>query len=497
MRLPQNTGSMWAILTGFLALLVYLLTLAPDLTWANFGVDGGELITAAVTLGVPHPPGYPTYVLIGHLFSYLPLATVAYRFNLLSAAASATATAFVVATASQLSLTHLPTYAPGQSQDKDIPITAIAAGLTFAFAPLVWSQAVIAEVYGLNLALVAAFLWALLSRRPPWLVGLLLGLSITGHLTSLLLLPLALALSSRRHWMLLAAGAGLGLSPFILVPVLARTGSPVVWGEPTTPVGWWWLISGRLYHSNTFALPLAEVGPRLRQWSWLLLNQFTLLGLPLLAASLWPIRRSTSRANRSSIKNQSKNVGSNSPSLLRSPALLLPLFATAGFYTLYALCYNTEDAVVLLLPGLLLLSIPLTISLRRLGRLALLLPLASLLLNFNLQNLSDDGLVRPLAEPLLQSAPPDAILLTPGDPTIFAFWYFQHVEGQRPDLILVDRNLFAFDWYRRRLQRDYPQLKGLDVDDLARFQILNEAERPFCSVTLTGPTVGRIAGHHC
>ena len=68
--------------------LVYLATLAPDITWAYQGTDGGDLITAAYTLGVPHPSGYPTYVLMGWLFSKLPVGTIAWRFNFLYSAKS-------------------------------------------------------------------------------------------------------------------------------------------------------------------------------------------------------------------------------------------------------------------------------------------------------------------------------------------------------------------------------------------------------------------------
>ncbi|HID51919.1 MAG TPA: DUF2723 domain-containing protein, partial [Anaerolineae bacterium] len=86
---------MGGAVTGGTALAVYWLTLAPDLTAAHWGGDGGELITAAVTLGVPHPPGYPTYVLLGKLFGFLPVGSVAYRFNLFSAVAVALAAAVV------------------------------------------------------------------------------------------------------------------------------------------------------------------------------------------------------------------------------------------------------------------------------------------------------------------------------------------------------------------------------------------------------------------
>ena len=68
---------------------IYLATLAPGLTFEHYGTDGGDLITAARTLGVPHPTGYPTYTLLAWLFSHLPVGIIAYRVNLLSAISAA------------------------------------------------------------------------------------------------------------------------------------------------------------------------------------------------------------------------------------------------------------------------------------------------------------------------------------------------------------------------------------------------------------------------
>ncbi len=55
-----------------LALVVYVLTLGPTVT----GEDSGELVTAAYELGVPHPPGYPAWVLSAHPFTWLPFGNV-------------------------------------------------------------------------------------------------------------------------------------------------------------------------------------------------------------------------------------------------------------------------------------------------------------------------------------------------------------------------------------------------------------------------------------
>ena len=436
-----------ALLVTTAAFIIYLLTLAPDLTWANFGVDGGELITAAVTLGVPHPPGYPLYVLAGKVISYLPVGSIAYRFNLFSAVTVALAAGFVTAAASHLL---------ASSEHK---AAAVAGGLSFALMPLVWSQALIAEVYGLNLAFSAALVWALLVRRPPWQVGLLLGLAVTSHLTSLLLLPLTLGLTPYRSWYRLGLGCALGLAPLLALPFLAQTGSPVIWGEPATFSGWWWLVSGRLYHANLLALPLPELWTRLQTWLWLIPAQFLWVGLLFILVGLIQSRASLAR-----------------------PAYWF--LGTAALYLLYAAGYATEDAIVLLMPGLMLLSLLLAIGLHRLGWIVLLLPLLLLLLNFNTQRLNDGHSVRPLAEAVLQVMPPDAILLTPGDPTIFTLWYFQHVEGRRPDLVLVDTNLFAFTWYRQRLQDQYPNLSGFERDDLEIFRRLNQAKRPVCRATV-------------
>jgi hypothetical protein len=179
-----------SFLTAGFSILVYLLTMERDLTWANWGGDGGELITAAVTWGVPHPPGYPTYVLLGNLFGRLPFGTVAFRFHLLSALGTAVGAAYVTATVYRLGTEKTGRWNRGwllKGGGVWRSLTAVSAGLTFSFGALVWSQAIIAEVYGLNLALVGAAVYCLLSDRQDKgfivLTGILLGLSITTHLT--------------------------------------------------------------------------------------------------------------------------------------------------------------------------------------------------------------------------------------------------------------------------------------------------------------------------
>ncbi len=458
-----------SLCTAVLALAIYLRTLSPDLTWANFSGDGGELITAAMTWGVPHPPGYPTYVLLGHLVGWLPGGTAVYRFNLFSAVCVTGAVGLVTAVNYRFVVGDSSPADGGKLLTTNVTIPAVAAGLTFAFAPLVWGQALVSEVYALNLLCLALFLWALLTARPCWLAGLLLGLSITTHLTSLFMLPLALVGCGRRGWRPMLAGLAVGLLPFLLLPIFAQSDSPVRWGEPDTPHGWWWLVSAQLYRPNLFAIPPALLLTRLTDWATLLPGQFLWLGFLFVALGLAKFRpRNTS--HRLPITNY------------RLPITVL---LTIMLYLLYALVYNTPDAVLYTLPVLLLAAMFLGLGLRPLRAWALLLPLALLLLNFRGQDLRQGVMVRPSAAALLQAAPSNALLVSSDGDTTFSLWYFHHVESLRPDVAVVDTNLFAFDWHRRHLAEQHPALFVPDADDLAAFYERNKGVRPLCFAQLT------------
>jgi hypothetical protein len=445
---------------------MFALTSARDLSWENYGGDGAELITAAATLGVPHPPGYPSYVILGKLVSEIPFGAVALRFNLFSAAAMALAAGFVT----DICRRRLEEIAGTLRTNSILP--AMSAGLAFAFAPLAWGQATVAEVYALNLAIVGAFLWALSSSRPPILVGTLLGLSVTTHLSSLLLLPAGLALTPTKDWRPFGLGLLLGLAPYTAVPLWAGSGSPVVWGEPGTLHGWWALVSGQLYRSNVLSLQGTALAERLGEWAPLLATQFTAAGLPLFVVGAYRYR---------------KRWRINDTVILLSAALFLG----------YAIGYSSSDAIVFTLPGLMLVAIALAPGISLLGRWSPLLPLISVLLNFGSHDLSQHAGVRAPAEALLAEAPDGALLLTPGDATLFTLMYFHTVEGIRPDLKLADSNLFAFDWYRKRLGDRYPDLGALELDDIGRFVADNRAVMPLCLVQLDGAPATGAYGIDC
>ena len=75
---------MAAAIAGALVLTLYMITLGPSTAmW-----DTSEYIAAAYILGLPHPPGNPFFVLLGRVFSILPIGgSVAMKVNILAARA--------------------------------------------------------------------------------------------------------------------------------------------------------------------------------------------------------------------------------------------------------------------------------------------------------------------------------------------------------------------------------------------------------------------------
>ncbi|HXV90458.1 MAG TPA: DUF2723 domain-containing protein [Gemmatimonadales bacterium] len=175
------------MLVAALVLAGYVLTLAPTVTlW-----DAGELITAAHGLGIPHPPGTPFFVLLGHVWGDLvAVGDYGWRLNLLSAVVSAVGAGCLFLCADRL-LAGEPTLERTGG--------AAAAAVLAAFALTSWQNANESEVYGVATATIAAVCWLALrwrdTRGTPraahhlLLIVYLLALSVGNHLLALLVGP--------------------------------------------------------------------------------------------------------------------------------------------------------------------------------------------------------------------------------------------------------------------------------------------------------------------
>src|SRR5262249_33398270 len=90
-RVDDRAAFIGAGVVAAIAFVVYAVTVQPSVPPG----DSGERISAASVLGVAHPPGYPLYMLIGHLVTLLPGGSPALRMNLLSGVFDAVAVGIV------------------------------------------------------------------------------------------------------------------------------------------------------------------------------------------------------------------------------------------------------------------------------------------------------------------------------------------------------------------------------------------------------------------
>lgn len=440
------------------ALGIYLITLAPTITWRNEGADSGDLVTAAFTLGIPHPSGYPLYTLLAALFSHLPFGEPARNVSALSALVSAGAILLLVRSGRALLESAVP-FA------RWIPLSV---GLAFAFAPAFWSQATIAEVNALSAFFVTALLAVLLSKSAHRLElsALIFGLGLAHHLTIVLLLPTAmLLLSSERYARtrylraLICALAPLAL--YLYLPLRAAAHPPVNWGDPETASGFYWVVSGEAYRQYAFATPLAEIPTRIGFIARFLVQNFTVIGV---ALGVWGAVRMSAHAALRRVF-----VG-------LSMAVAITLVFTLGYYS--------RDSFVYLIPffiiyafwvmwgalEILLYLTPLSSAkwVRGLQAAVLiflvLFPLYNLAENFDTMNVSSDFTAYAYAMNILKRIPSDAVIITEGDEHYFALQYYRYVAAPETKQVIVSSELLQYSWYFDNIRWVMPNVNGSASD---------------------------------
>ncbi|MFL5734224.1 MAG: DUF2723 domain-containing protein [Chloroflexia bacterium] len=304
-----------------LAAALYARTLAPSVLPGDYA----EFQMCAAVLGVPHPTGYPLYILLGKLFTLLPVGDVAYRVNLSSAMYMAGAAALLYASAARLATPLWPQAGRW---------TALAGAIFFAISPTVWSMALVARSYALNALLVAAVVFSLISwrstARPRWFYSscALIGLSLVHHGTTYLLLPayalyLLLIEIQRKNefraeghasqapdhkskiqnpgtlWVTkiryaLGALAFLaGLSPILFLVHRFLGGSPYYWGNPATWKDFFNLLTGGPFHNQVMGFGWGAQLERIAFGLNELATQYTIPGILLGILGLVVLWRTT------------------------------------------------------------------------------------------------------------------------------------------------------------------------------------------------------------
>ncbi len=429
----MGTALAGAGITAFVFAL-YALTLAPTILPYDSPdlLDVPMLQMQACVLGMTHPTGYPSYLMLSHLFTYLPFGDCAYRANLASAVFAALAVSAV--------------FAAGYLLSRRV-VAAAAAALAFGFGTTLWSQAVMAEVYSLNALFVALTLLALLlwrergTDRYLLLFAFLAGLSLTDHLTSGLLLPaggLFVALVDRRKLLdakLMLKGAGLflaGLLPYLYLPLRSAMDPPFEANNPTNLERFWYVVSGGNLTGGFFAFGPAELPGRLLfYWGHLTDNlHWGLLvaaAVGLVALLVWdrPVGLLLGFLYLGWVFYSIENDIPDIEVYFVPTYLVLALAAAVGFGLLLS---EAED---------LLVRFPGTAGKAALGALSValvLLPLVGVPSTYATNDRSDDWRGREIIESVVENVPPNATILHHRS----NLWYMVLVEERRRDLTLVD-----------------------------------------------------------
>lgn len=195
----DKTNALFAGFVFLVSFVVYALTVQQSFSFW----DCGEFIACAVTLGIPHPPGTPLFILIGHVFSQVPFVEdISWRVNYVSVISSAFTAMF-----SYLMIVRIVGYFFGSEKNSSanrwIAYVGGACGAFFvAFSQTNWANAVESEVYGPSLAIMTMMFW--LTIRYFEERGTSRGIQTTILVFYILL-----------------ASVGIHQTPFLMMPVLA------------------------------------------------------------------------------------------------------------------------------------------------------------------------------------------------------------------------------------------------------------------------------------
>lgn len=416
------------VAAGVLVGLVYAAGACPTV----YVGDSGELVTAVHVLGIPHPTGYPLYVLLGKLWTLLvPLGSIAHRMSLFSAAAGAAGAALLYATLRRLGTGRVA--------------AATAVGLA-AFGPSTWAEATVQRVYTLNALFVALATWCALrwtaDRRDRWLLALafVCGLGATNH-TFMLVYGVAAAVfvvvvapGVLRRGRLLAGAAGmllLGLLPYLYLPLRSRADPPLDWGNPETLGAFLAVVRRADFWGRAWIEGPRDLGPIVADWLRSFPAELGWGGVGLAAIGLVLLAR---RGRRwvLPVLVMAGNVLAVALHGSRSDIFIWHRYYVPSYWMAALLAGVGAAAVVAALP-------------RAARPLPLLLVVALLVGGWPRFDRSHYRIAEAFSRAVLDSLPPGATLVATDDNVLFVLLYLRWVEGLRPDVHLVPQGVGGAD----------------------------------------------------
>lgn len=431
-----------AVVVAGLALLAARAAMLPGIAFW----DTAELQAVGPLLGTAHPPGFPTYVLLGWLGSVVlqPFGDPAFRMNLLAGLCLAAAAGITVDLVRALTRSTF---------------LGVLAGGGLALTPVAWAIGTHAEAHALHLALVALLLRLLVAWQARvaeaatgaadrWLVAaaVAFGLSVGNHsLTLLLALPVALyvLVADRATWrnrrlVALCLAACVATVALVYLELPLRAGpfrAPLVYGRPETWDGFWYVVLGEQFRGNVVS-PFSDLGATIGALVDRTVAQFGILTplLPLAYVATLARWRAYALLTGSAVlitvlfaaSYQNADIGRYylGPVLMAWTWLAILGAAAAGSaagmletfagWRPPAAFSGALVAAALLLPSL--LAAPAT---------------------FDLVDRSQDREAAAWVGHTLQAMPPGSVIVSWWSYST-PLWYAQRVEGRRPDVVIVD-----------------------------------------------------------
>jgi hypothetical protein len=448
------------------ALAAYAWTASPSAGW----LDSAELGAAAAGLGVAHPPGHPIPLLVGRAAMMLPVGDMYFRMSLASGIAAAIA-AWMLYLACEAGIRMA---AAGLSS-RVRALVAAGGALTFALSSSVWMQAVRAEVYAIEAALVLTAVAGFLRWRADadrrWLVAAALatGLALANHhfVTLAFAVPAAIvSIALRPGWRTAgwcAAAGVLGLVALAYLPLRAQADPLVSWGDATTPGNFVWTVSAQAFqkslgaeHRDSLIVELVEISGRLAsQAGWAAV-------VPAVIGA-WALLRERGRRAAGGM-------------LLGAIAAIALGRALLGFDD------DNPDAHGYLVPALagivLFATVGLAAAADRLAAsdvfsharrappvaaavMAALMPGVQAARFGGAVSLRGAYASESYARAVVDPAPPGSLLVTGYHETQFLLWALRAIEGARPDVTLIDRNYLTHPFAPAQAKRRLPSLAPL------------------------------------
>ena len=284
--LKKYSHQLVLILIFTIPLIIYSKTLLPGPEQG----DIGELQAAAYTLGIAHPSGYPVYVILGKLFTFLPFGPIPWRVNFMSAFFSSFTIVLIYLILIKLT---------------NSKITAFLASLILAFSNNFWYFSLVAQVYSLNVFFIALFiLWYLnfpsketkIKKNSYFWFFFLLSIGQGNHRSFTALTPIFLFflflknpkffLNIKRIFLIFTAFF-LGLSIYLYIPLRSLQSPYLNYAHPNNWKNFKYLVTSEQFHHMWFAVPIKTLVNKKIPWFYqLLLSQFYWAGLFLASIGL-------------------------------------------------------------------------------------------------------------------------------------------------------------------------------------------------------------------